>query len=136
MAMPYYYPTGYQPYYNPYQIQNQQIQNQQVSQQTMTPPTIHADIIQIDGEEAANKYPVGAGESQMMMARDESAIYIKSATQNGQCKLDVFIKRPPKPEKPEFNPAEYVRRDEMESILNTFMSSHSTQKTKKGVSEQ
>jgi len=74
----------------------------------MTPPTIHAEIVQVDGEAAAAQYPVGAGMSQMMIARDESAIFVKTATANGYT-LDVFEKRPPAPQPAPFNPDEYVR---------------------------
>lgn len=88
-------------------------QNAQQSQQpntavAMTPPTIHAEIVQVTGEQAAAQYPVGAGMSQMMIARDESAIFVKTATANGYT-LDVFDKRPPAPQPAPFNPDEYVR---------------------------
>lgn len=82
----------------------------------MTPPTIHAEIIQVDGEAAAEQYPVGAGMSQMMMARDESAIFIKTATANGYT-LDIFDKQPPAPQPAPFNPADYVRVDELQRIV-------------------
>lgn len=82
----------------------------------MTPPTIHAEIVQVEGETAAAQYPVGAGASQMMMARDESAIYVKTATSNGYT-LDVFVKRPPAPEAAPFNPADYVRVDALPGLI-------------------
>lgn len=82
----------------------------------MTPPTIHAEIVQVDGEQAAAQYPVGAGASQMMMARDDSAIFVKTATANGYT-LDVFVKRPPAPEPAPFNPAEYVRLDALPALV-------------------
>ena len=84
--------------------------------QMMTPPTIHAEIVQVDGEQAAAAYPVGAGASQMMIARDDSAIYIKTATANGFT-LDVYEKRVKSPENAVFDPAEYVRRDEVETLV-------------------
>ena len=102
-----YYP--YQPY--------QPLQNPQ--QSGMTPPTIHAEIVQVDSEEAANNYPVGVGASQMMMAKDDSAIYVKSVTQNGYT-LDVFTKRPPAPVKPPIDLAEYVTKEELEARLAAF----------------
>lgn len=83
----------------------------------MTPPTIHADIVQVDGEEAASAYPVGAGASQMMISKDDSAIYVKTASANGQASMDVFVKRPPAPKEPAFDPSVYVRKDEIESIV-------------------
>lgn len=52
------FPVGYQPY-NPYQQYQPQMQQAQQQQQMMTPPTIHAEIVQVDGEQAAAQYPVG-----------------------------------------------------------------------------
>lgn len=95
----------------------QNIQQQQTSMpSTMTPPTIYAEIVQVDGEQAAAQYPVGSGMSQMMIARDDSAIYVKTATANGYT-LDVFVKRPPAPDPAPFNPAEYVRIDELPGFV-------------------
>lgn len=85
---------------------------------TMTPPTIHAEIVQVDGEQAAAQYPVGAGASQMMMARDESAIFVKEATQNGY-RLVIYDRRPEAPPAPPFNPAEYVRLDALPGLIET-----------------
>lgn len=119
---------GQQPHMDPQFVRMYGQQSPQAGQQTapqtqqrpvapaMTPPTIHAEIVQVDGEAAAAQYPVGAGMSQMMMARDESAIFIKSATPNG-CTLDVFIKRPPAPEAAPFNPADYVRADALPGLI-------------------
>lgn len=115
------YTPGYQqPVYQPQPVQ-QPMQppagQQQPAPQMMTPPTIHAEIVQVDGEQAAAQYPVGAGASQMMISRDDSAIFVKTATPNGQYTLDVFVKRPPAPEAAPFNPAEYVRRDEVSALV-------------------
>ena len=84
----------------------------QQAPQMLTPPTIRAEIVQVDDEKAATAFPVGAGASQMMIAKDDSAIFIKSAMANGQTTLDVFEKRPPAPPAPVFDPGEYVRKDE------------------------
>lgn len=107
-------------------------QQTQPAPQMMTPPTIRAEIVQVDGEDAAAAFPVGAGASQMMIAKDESAIYIKSATANGQTILDVYTKRPPAPPAPKFNPAEYVRRDEAEKFIKETIAAYiaSTQQAK------
>ena len=116
---------GQQPYMDPQFVRIYGQPPQQTAQQTaqqpqqpaaMTPPTIHAEIVQVDGEQMAAQYPVGAGASQMMMARDESAIFVKSATPNGYT-LDVFEKRPPAPQPPPFNPAEYVRVDALPGMI-------------------
>ena len=100
-----YFPVGYQQY------------QPQAAPQMMTPPTIRAEIVQVDNEQAAAQYPVGAGASQMMIARDDSAIFVKTATPNGQYTLDVFQKRPPAPQKPDFDATAYVTREEFEARL-------------------
>lgn len=118
------FPASYQPmgYGYPQYPQMQQTpmpgaQMSPANQQMMTPPTIRAEIVQVDGEEAAAAYPVGAGASQMMIAKDDSAIFVKTALANGQATLDVFVKRPPAPPKPTVDLGAYVTRDEMEERL-------------------
>lgn len=115
------FPVGYQPaqmYYPQYQQQ----QYQQVPQAAqMTPPTIHAEIVQVDNEQAADNYPVAAGSSQMMIKKDDSEIYVKTAFANGQSKLDVYVKRPDRPSKPIFDPDGYVTKEEFESRLNALL---------------
>lgn len=100
------------PFFYPYQ----QYQQQMSPSNPMTPPTIHAEIVQVDGEDGANAYPVGAGASQMMIAKDDSAIFVKTASANGQYTLEVFQKRQPK-QRPQFDPAEYIRKDEIDSLI-------------------
>lgn len=85
---------------------------QQPQPQGMTPPTIHADIVQVGSEQEADGYPVAAGASQMMMARDDSAIYVKSVLANGQSTLEVFEKRSQAQQR-----AQYVTREELEEML-------------------
>lgn len=118
------FPATYQPYtYQPYQ-QMSTTQMSGTSQQMMTPPTIRAEIIQVDNEDAANAYPVGVGTSQMMIAKDDSAIYVKTALANGQATLDVFTKRPRTAQKPTFDPDKYVTRDELEKRLEAILEAH------------
>lgn len=104
-----FYPAGYQPY--------QQFQPVQQPAPGMSPPTVRADIVQVADEAEAERYAVGAGASQMMIARDDSAIFIKTAAANGETSLAVYERRPPAPPAPTFDPALYVRRDEVESIV-------------------
>lgn len=123
-AYNYYQPyVGYQnPYFQSPGFQ-QPVQQpvQQPAPQTMTPPTIRAEIVQVDDEAAAAQYPVGAGASQMMIAKDDSAIFVKTAHANEPATLDVYLKRPPAPIKPAFDPADYIRRDEFETRLAAFL---------------
>lgn len=115
------YPASYQPFGYGYQQYQQPMQNQP---QQMTPPTIRAEIVQVDSEEAASNYPVGPGSSQMMIAKDDSAIFVKTATANGQSSLDVFVKRPRTPQKPVFDPDKYVTRDELENRLQAILGAY------------
>lgn len=118
------FPATYQPLgygYQPYQQTVPQMQGTQMSSANMTPPTIRAEIIQVDSEEAASNYPVGAGSSQMMIAKDDSAIYVKTALANGQATLDVFVKRPRTLQKPPINLDDYVTREELESRLEAIL---------------
>jgi len=100
-----YFPATYQPIYPQFQPQ--------MPQQMMTPPTIRAEIVQVDNEDQAAAYPVAAGASQMMIARDDSAIFVKTANANGAT-LEVFIKRPPAPKEPE---PVYMTRADVEAMI-------------------
>lgn len=111
MAYGNYFPTGYPQFYPQYP------QQPQPQQQMMTPPTIRAEIVQVSNKQEAVNFPVGAGQTQMMIAKDDSAIYIKTAFANGQANLDEYIKKPPEPEKP---PVDYVTREEFEQRLSAL----------------
>ena len=115
------YPATYQPMYPQYQQPMAGTQMPQPAQQMFTPPTIRAEIVQVDGEEAAKAYPVGAGATQMLMAKDDSAIYIKTSLPNGQSNLVIYEKRPPAPPSPVFDPSLYVRRDEVETLISAAL---------------
>ena len=83
----------------------------------MTPPTIRAEIIQIEDEAAVDRFPLAAGASQMFMTRAEDKIIIKTMGQDGSLPLVIYDKRPPAPPAPKFDPAEYVRRDEADKLI-------------------
>lgn len=126
-----YYPQQYQ-----YQPQMQaQMQTQMQTQQPMTPPTIHAEIVQVDNEQAGENYPLAVGASQMMMAKDESAIFVKSMYANGQYNFDVFEKRPKRPKKPEINLDMYITRDEFEKRLKSLTETQNKVSEKEGGNE-
>lgn len=87
--------------------------NIQQPPQGMTPPMIHADIVQVNGEQEAMSYPVAAGTTQMMIDRDDSAIYIKTAYANSEPMMEVYRK-----EEKKFTPAEqYVTKEELEELI-------------------
>lgn len=110
------FPMSYQQFYQP-QIGFQQsmgMQPQQNQPQMMTPPTIHAEIVQIADRNEALNFPVGAGQAQMMIMRDDSAIFVKSAFANGQSSLVEYVKKEPEPQT---STADYITRDEFERRL-------------------
>ena len=127
------YPTPYQqpqmPVYAPQMPQagtQMPPANQPQPAQMLTPPTIRAEIIQIEDEAAVDKFPLGAGQSQMFITRAEDKIIIKTMGANGPMPLDVYEKRPPAPPQPVFDPGEYVRKDELEGRLNAFLEAYRT----------
>lgn len=94
-----------------------QVQNQPQPQTQMTPPTIHADIIQAD-EEQAREYNIAAGCTQMFMSRDDKYIFIKTAYANGNYDF-VKYSKDETPVMPANVPAQndYVTREEFEKRL-------------------
>ena len=122
MAYNNYFPANYQPYQQQFQGYQQPNYQQYQQPQMMTPPTIHAEIVQVDNEEAATKYPVGVGGTQMMMSKDESAFFVKTVGANGQYDLAVFEKRPPAPSEPPFDLQAYVRKDELNALISAILS--------------
>lgn len=121
---------GQQPYQDPAYMRTvgQPVQNQQNNiQQDMT-PTIRAEIKQVDNIEAIDRVPMAGGTSQMFMTKDESAIVIRSMLANGQHSDVIYDKRPPAPPAPKFDPSEYVRRDELETLLSAALAAHKEEK--------
>lgn len=111
------FPVGYQQYFPPQY--GGSYAPQQASQQLMTPPTIHAEIVQIGGEDEAMSFPVGAGQSQMMMTRDDSAIFIKTAYANGQSSIAKYVREKAKPQQD--LSADYVTREEFEKRISEIL---------------
>lgn len=111
------FPVGYQQYFPPQY--GGSYTPQQASQQLMTPPTIHAEIVQIGGEDEAVGFPVGAGQSQMMMTRDDSAIFIKTAYANGQSSIAKYVREKAKPQQD--LSANYVTREEFEKRISEIL---------------
>ena len=113
------FPATYQPQYVAPQYQQPYggYQTQQ-PQQMMTPPTIRAEIIQIDGEAAVERYPLPAGVSQMFITRAEDKIIVKTMAQDGPLPLVVYTKRPPEPPKPELDLSRFITREEAETLIS------------------
>ena len=71
-----YFPQGYYQT-NPYYQNNMQPQNQQQV------ATSNSGILWVQGEQAAKAYPIGAGQSVLLMDSEDSLMYIKSTDQSG-----------------------------------------------------
>ena len=118
MAFNPYFPTGY----NSYQPMMQQYgvpTPQQIQQpQNFSQPTIHAEIVQINGDEdEANKFPVPTGGTQMMINKAEDKIFIKTVYANNQSNLDVYVKQPNAPTQKQPNFDDFVTWDKLEQRL-------------------
>lgn len=129
MAYNNFFPTSYQQMPYPQQaFQQNNISQQQPNmqnmqyQQSMTPPTIHAEIIQANKNEAMN-FPVGLGQTQMFMAKDDSAIFIKSVFSNGQSSFTEYVRKQEETAKPQEN---YITRDEFETRINELFAQKKT----------
>ena len=101
-----------QPYQQPYMQQPVQ-QPMQPQQPTYTPPTIVAEIVQVPTREDGKKYGVAPGQTQMMMLKDESAIFIKTVLANNQYTFDEYIKKEPEAEEQ----PEYITKAELEKRI-------------------
>lgn len=124
MSYQQFYQPQYQQPYSSFQSGNNQMQ-QQANTQMMTPPTIHAEIVQIADRNEASNFPVGAGQAQMMITRDDSSIFVKTAFANGQSNLVEYVKKAPEPQKPA---ADYVTREEFEKRLAEILARNTTER--------
>ena len=119
---------GQQPFQDPAYMRaiGQQVQNQQVqpgaqmssaNQQDMT-PTIRTEIKQVDSIEAISRTPPAPGTTGAYMTKDEQTIIFRSMYANGEYKDRIYDQRPPAPPAPKFDPALYVRKDEIASLVD------------------
>ena len=104
----FYFPQSYQPMYQP-------------MQQQPAPQGRMVEIVPVDTVEAAETFPVLVGATQMMIAKDDSFIAVKTNGVNGQSTFSVYDKRPPAPPAPVFTPDEYVRKDELEKLIAALL---------------
>ena len=119
---------GQQPFQDPAYMRaiGQQVQNQQVqpgtqmssaNQQDMT-PTIRTEIKQVDSIDAIGRTPPAPGTTGAYMTKDEQTIIFRSMYANGEYKDRIYDQRPPAPPAPKFDPALYVRKDEIPSLVD------------------
>ena len=81
------------------------------------PQTKIVEVVPIDTVEEGARIQGQMGGTVLGFARDDSFITFKSVGLNGQDQFFVYDKRPPAPPAPVFDPAAYVRRDEIEGLV-------------------
>jgi len=77
-------------------------------------------ILWVQGIEGAKAYPVGAGNSVLLMDSDNQSMYIKSADQAGVPSLRIFEYTEitgKKEETPKIDTSNFVTREELEEAL-------------------
>lgn len=116
MAYGSYFPQNYQnpypqQYYTPQNVQNAPINTQAQSGNGIT---------WVQGEASAKAFPVGAGQSVLLMDSEESVFYIKSTDQSGMpqpLRIYDYKERASQPrELPSNNEDEYVSRKEFDEF--------------------
>lgn len=112
---PSYYPQG-----NPY-IQQMPPQGSQIPQNAPAPSS--SGIIWVQGENSAKSYPVGSGQSVLLMDSENAVMYIKSVDASGMPHpLRIFDYKerkgdvPEGSQKPSGGSEEYVPRNEYEEF--------------------
>ena len=116
------YPQVY-PAYGPFQAPQPIPQPVQHQQQTRM-----VEVIPVANENAVVDFPVPVGVTQEFVAQDDSFVAFKSNGVNGQSDIVYYDKRPPAPPAPAFDPAVFVRRDEIDDMIAAAISAQTTPK--------
>lgn len=114
------YPQMY-PAFNPYQVAPQPMP-QHTQQSRMV------EVIPVANEAAIVDFPVPVGMTQEFVAQDDSFVAFKSNSVNGQSGIVYYDKRPPAAPAPVFDPAMYVRKDEIGDIVATAIAAQTSSK--------
>lgn len=123
------YPAGYG-YQTPYWTQVQQPMMVQQEPNTRTVEVESADSIR-----AAQETPVGAGQTKMFIGKDDSFILVKAVSMTGQVAMDIYDKRPPEPPAQVLNPEEFVRKDELSTLIAEIVGQQKRTTAKKEAAE-
>lgn len=123
------YPAGYG-YQTPYWPQVQQPMMVQQEPNTRTVEVESADSIR-----AAQETPVGAGQTKMFIGKDDSFILVKAVSMTGQVAMDIYDRRPPDPPAPVLNPDEFVRKDELSTLITEIVGQQKRPAAKKEAAE-
>jgi len=115
------FPASYQPMYYPqYQQPYQTPQYQQPVQSVQQPASRTVEVFPADNEKAAQEFPVSAGMTQIIIAKDDSFIAVKSVSMTGQVSFEIYDKRPPAPPEKQLDLTAYITREEFETRLATI----------------
>lgn len=98
----------------------------QQTQQDMT-PTIRTELRQVDSLAAIDRTPQAGGTTSGFITKDESVIVFRTMYANGESNSKIYDLRPPEPPAPRFDPAEYVRRDEVEKLVSAILAAKEEQ---------
>ena len=125
-------PTAYQAPMTQQPVSSTQMSGaNQAAQPMMTPPTIRAEIIQLADdtwENTVDRFPLGPGASQMFITKSEDKVIIKTMGQDGPLPLIIYDKRPPEPPAPKFDPAQFVRKDELDMLVSAALAAQQHEK--------
>lgn len=123
------YPAGYG-YQTPYWPQVQQPMMVQQEPNTRTVEIESAESIR-----AAQETPVGAGQTKMFIGKNDSFILVKAVSMTGQVAMDIYDRRPPEPPAPVLNPEEFVRKDELSTLIAEIVGQQKRTTAKKEAAE-
>lgn len=123
------YPAGYG-YQTPYWPQVQQPMMLQQEPNTRTVEVESAESIR-----AAQETQVGAGQTKMFIGKDDSFILVKAVSMTGQVSMDIYDRRPPEPPAPVLNPDEFVRKDELSTLIAEIVGQQKRTTAKKEAAE-
>lgn len=108
--------------YNPFQAPQPAPQPAPQQQSRMV------EVIPVANESAVVDFPVPVGVTQEFMAQDDSFVAFKSNGVNGQSGIVYYDRRPPAPPAPTFDPAAFVRRDEIDGMIAAAMAAQTASK--------
>ena len=87
-------------------------------------PTIRTEMKQVESIEAIGKNPPAPGTTGAYMTKDEKMIIFRSVYANGEYTDKIYDERPPAPPAPKFDPSEYVRRDEIQTLVKEALAAY------------
>ena len=99
------------------------------------PNTRTVEVESADSIRAAQETPVGAGQTKMFIGKDDSFILVKAVSMTGQVAMDIYDKRPPEHPAPVLNPEEFVRKDELSTLIAEIVGQQKRTTAKKEAAE-